>query len=368
MMDPPREESKAAVAECIRAGIKPVMITGDHKVTAAAIAKKIGILKDESEACEGASIDGMTDEELREHVDHISVYARVSPEHKIRIVRAWQDKGNIVAMTGDGVNDAPALKQADIGVAMGITGTEVSKDASSMILTDDNFATIVKAVENGRNLYKNIKYAIQFLLSGNFGAILVVLFASVFALPVPFAPVHLLFINLLTDSLPAIALGLEPHRKELMNEKPRPADESILTGEFLARIGAGGVSICVMTTVAFLIGYHGWFTAADLGGSALLGSTMAFGTLCVSRLFHGFNCKSDRPVVFTRKVWNNKWLIGAFVLGMILITLAIACPGLDHVFKVQTLGLPQLMTVYGLAFLNIPVIQLVKAIREKLCR
>lgn len=365
MMDPPREESKAAVAECIRAGIKPVMITGDHKVTAAAIAKKIGILKDESEACEGASIDGMTDEELREHVDHISVYARVSPEHKIRIVRAWQDKGNIVAMTGDGVNDAPALKQADIGVAMGITGTEVSKDASSMILTDDNFATIVKAVENGRNLYKNIKYAIQFLLSGNFGAILVVLFASVFALPVPFAPVHLLFINLLTDSLPAIALGLEPHRKELMNEKPRPADESILTGEFLARIGAGGVSICVMTTVAFLIGYHGWFTAADLGGSALLGSTMAFGTLCVSRLFHGFNCKSDRPVVFTRKVWNNKWLIGAFVLGMILITLAIACPGLDHVFKVQTLGLPQLMTVYGLAFLNIPVIQLVKAIREK---
>ena len=365
MMDPPREESKAAVAECIRAGIKPVMITGDHKVTAAAIAKKIGILKDESEACEGASIDGMTDEELREHVDHISVYARVSPEHKIRIVRAWQDKGNIVAMTGDGVNDAPALKQADIGVAMGITGTEVSKDASSMILTDDNFATIVKAVENGRNLYKNIKYAIQFLLSGNFGAILVVLFASVFALPVPFAPVHLLFINLLTDSLPAIALGLEPHRKELMNEKPRPADESILTGEFLARIGAGGVSICVMTTVAFLIGYHGWFTAADLGGSALLGSTMAFGTLCVSRLFHGFNCKSDRPVVFTRKVWNNKWLIGAFVLGMILITLAIACPGLDHVFKVQTLGLPQLMTVYGLAFLNIPVIQLVKAIGEK---
>ena len=368
MMDPPREESKAAVAECIRAGIKPVMITGDHKVTAAAIAKKIGILKDESEACEGASIDGMTDEELREHVDHISVYARVSPEHKIRIVRAWQDKGNIVAMTGDGVNDAPALKQADIGVAMGITGTEVSKDASSMILTDDNFATIVKAVENGRNLYKNIKYAIQFLLSGNFGAILVVLFASVFALPVPFAPVHLLFINLLTDSLPAIALGLEPHRKELMNEKPRPADESILTGEFLARISAGGVSICVMTTVAFLIGYHGWFTAADLGGSALLGSTMAFGTLCVSRLFHGFNCKSDRPVVFTRKVWNNKWLIGAFVLGMILITLAIACPGLDHVFKVQTLGLPQLMTVYGLAFLNIPVIQLVKAIGEKLCR
>ena len=365
MMDPPREESKAAVAECIKAGIRPVMITGDHKITAAAIAKRIGILHDLSEACEGADIENMSDEQLREFVPNISVYARVSPEHKIRIVRAWQEKGMIVAMTGDGVNDAPALKQADIGVAMGVTGTEVAKDAAAMVLTDDNFATIVKAVENGRNLYQNIKYAIQFLLSGNFGAILAVLCASLAGLPVPFAPVHLLFINLLTDSLPAIALGLEPQRKELMNEKPRPADESILTGEFLARIGAGGVSICVMTTVAFLIGYHGWFTAADLGGSALLGSTMAFGTLCVSRLFHGFNCKSDRPVVFTRKVWNNKWLIGAFVLGMILITLAIACPGLDHVFKVQTLGLPQLMTVYGLAFLNIPVIQLVKAIREK---
>ena len=222
MMDPPREESKAAVADCIRAGIKPIMITGDHKVTAAAIAKRIGILKDESEACEGSVIDNMSDEELMDFVDGISVYARVSPEHKIRIVRAWQNKGNIVAMTGDGVNDAPALKQADIGVAMGITGSEVSKDAAAMVLTDDNFATIIKAVENGRNVYKNIKGSIQFLLSGNFGGILAVLYASLAGLPVPFAPVHLLFINLLTDSLPAIALGLEPHTKTVMDEKPRP--------------------------------------------------------------------------------------------------------------------------------------------------
>ena len=204
MMDPPREESKAAVAECIKAGIRPVMITGDHKITAAAIAKRIGILHDLSEACEGADIENMSDEQLREFVPNISVYARVSPEHKIRIVRAWQEKGMIVAMTGDGVNDAPALKQADIGVAMGVTGTEVAKDAAAMVLTDDNFATIVKAVENGRNLYQNIKYAIQFLLSGNFGAILAVLCASLAGLPVPFAPVHLLFINLLTDSLPAV--------------------------------------------------------------------------------------------------------------------------------------------------------------------
>lgn len=365
MMDPPREESMQAVDECISAGIKPVMITGDHKVTAAAIARKIGILKDESEACEGSSIDGMSDEELGKYVEKISVYARVSPEHKIRIVRAWQDKGNIVAMTGDGVNDAPALKQADIGVAMGITGSEVSKDAAAMVLTDDNFATIVRAVENGRNIYKNIKNSIQFLLSGNFGAILAVLYASVFALPVPFAPVHLLFINLLTDSLPAIALGLEPHSSDVMKDKPRAADESILTRSFLARIGAGGLSICVMTVLAFLIGLNGWFTAGTLGGSALLGSTMAFGTLCVSRLFHGFNCKSDRPVVFTRRLWNNKSLIGAFVLGMVLITAALTIPGVDHIFKVQTLGLPQLLTVYGLAFLNIPVIQFMKWIQMR---
>lgn len=366
MMDPPRKESADAVAECIEAGIKPVMITGDHKITAAAIARKIGILKDESEACEGADIENMSDEELQEHVEDISVYARVSPEHKIRIVRAWQERGNIVAMTGDGVNDAPALKQADIGVAMGITGSEVSKDAAAMVLTDDNFATIVKAVENGRNLYRNIKNAIQFLLSGNFGAILVVVYASLLALPVPFAPVHLLFINLLTDSLPAIALGLEPHSREVMDEKPRPADESILTGDFLIRIGGGGLSICVMTTIAFLTGLNGWFTAGSTGGSALLGSTMAFATLCAGRLFHGFNCKSDRPVVFTKKVCNNKWLMGAFILGMALITFAVAVPQVDHIFKVQTLDMYQLLTVYLLAFLNIPVVQLMKLIYNKI--
>ena len=366
MMDPPREESMGAVAECISAGIKPVMITGDHKVTAAAIAKKIGILKDESEAVEGAVIDDMSDEELREYVEKISVYARVSPEHKIRIVRAWQDKGNIVAMTGDGVNDAPALKQADIGVAMGITGSEVSKDAAAMVLTDDNFATIVKAVENGRNIYKNIKNSILFLLSGNFGAILTVLYASIFALPVPFAPVHLLFINLLTDSLPAIALGLEPHSKELMNEKPRPANESILTKSFLSQIGIGGLSICIMTVIAFLMGLNGWFTAGALGGSALLGSTMAFGTLCISRLFHGFNCKSDRPVVFSKALFNNKALWGAYIIGIVLITAVLCIPAVDHIFKVETLGFAQIATVYGLAFLNIPVIQLIKWVQMKL--
>ena len=355
MMDPPREESKAAVAECKKAGIRPIMITGDHKVTAAAIAKRIGILEDESEACEGAEIDKLSDEELKDFVEGISVYARVSPEHKIRIVRAWQEKGNIVSMTGDGVNDAPALKQADIGVAMGITGSEVSKDAAAMVLTDDNFATIVKAVENGRNIYRNIKNSIQFLLSGNFGAILAVLYASIAGLPVPFAPVHLLFINLLTDSLPAIALGLEPHSKEVMEEKPRPMNESILTKDFMLKIGTEGLSIGITTMIAFLIGYK--------GGNALLGSTMAFATLCSARLFHGFNCKSDRPVVFTSKLLNNIYLIGAFVVGLALVTMVVMIPGLHSIFKVQTLNLTQLLIVYGLAAVNIPIIQILKAIR-----
>ena len=355
MMDPPREESKAAVEECIKAGIKPIMITGDHKVTAAAIAKRIGILKDESEACEGAVIENMTDEELKDFVEGISVYARVSPEHKIRIVKAWQDKGNIVSMTGDGVNDAPALKQADIGV--GITGTEVSKDAASMILTDDNFATIVKAVENGRNVYKNIKSAIQFLLSGNFAGILAVLYASIAGLPVPFAPVHLLFINLLTDSLPAIALGLEPHSKTVMNEKPRPMNESILTKNFLSKIGIEGLVIGIMTMIGFYIGYQ---------ESPLLASTLAFGTLCTSRLVHGFNCKADEPVLFTKRFFNNVYLAGAFGIGVLLITAVMTVPWLHSIFQVQTLNLTQLLIMYGLSLANLPIIQFIKWVRKKI--
>ena len=356
MMDPPREESKVAVEECMHAGIRPIMITGDHKITAAAIAKRIGILKDESEACEGAVIENMSDEELKDFVEGISVYARVSPEHKIRIVRAWQEKGNIVAMTGDGVNDAPALKQADIGVAMGVTGSEVAKDAAAMVLTDDNFATIVKAVENGRNLYQHIKNAIQFLLSGNFGAILTVLCASVMGLPVPFAPVHLLFINLLTDSLPAIALGMEPHSKGVMKQKPRPMNESILTKQYLLSVGTEGLCIGIMTMAAFLTGYR--------DHNAVLASTMAFGTLCMSRLVHGFNCKDSKPVIFTKRFWNNKYLIGAFVLGMLLITMVLLIPGVHGLFKVQMLNMQQYFIVCGLAFFNLPVIQVLKGVKE----
>ena len=357
MMDPPRVESAAAVEECIKAGIIPIMITGDHKITASAIAKRIGILTDESQAVEGSEIDNLTDEQLKDFVEDKRVYARVSPEHKIRIVRAWQEKGNIVSMTGDGVNDAPALKQANIGVAMGITGSEVSKDAASMVLTDDNFATIVKAIENGRNVYAHIKDAIQFLLSGNFGGILAVLYASIMALPVPFAPVHLLFINLLTDSLPAIALGLEPHSKKVMEEKPRPMNESILTKPFLTSVGIEGFVIAVMTMIAFTIGYQ--------DKNATLASTMAFATLCLSRLVHGYNCKSKSPILFKKGFFNNKFLQGAFLIGFMLITLVVTMPFLQTMFKVQTLTMPQLFTVYGLALANLPIIQLLKWIRNR---
>ena len=265
----------------------------------------------------------------------------------------WQD----TICFGDSTNDIHMLKKADIGVAMGMTGTEVAKDAAAMVLTDDNFATIVKAVENGRNIYQNIKNAIQFLLSGNFAAILAVLYASLASLPVPFAPVHLLFINLLTDSLPAIALGLEPHNPEVMKEKPRAMGESILTKPFLTSIGVEGLCIGIMTMTAFMIGYR--------DGNAVLASTMAFGTLCSSRLVHGFNCKANKPIIFTKRFWNNIYLIGAFVLGWLLITGVLMIPALQGMFKVQTLTVAQLMTVYGLALLNLPVIQLLKWIRTR---
>lgn len=349
MMDPPRTESAAAVSDCKRAGICPVMITGDHKVTAAAIAKRIGILDDISQACEGVQIDGMSDEELNEFVENIRVYARVTPEHKIRIVRAWQERGNIVAMTGDGVNDAPALKQADVGVAMGITGTEVAKDAASMILTDDNFATIIKAVESGRNIYENIKKAIQFLLSGNFAAILVVIAASLMNLPVPFAPVHLLFINLLTDSLPAIALGLEPYHHDVMGKKPRPVKESILTKEFLIRVGVEGGVIGAVVLTAFLIGYR--------DGNEVLAGIMAFAVLCLSRLLHGYNCKAGKPVIFTGEFFDNRFMQGAFLSGFVLLTAVLAVPVLHGFFAVQTLKIGELLAVYGLSGVSMLVIQ-----------
>jgi len=357
MMDPPRAESKAAVAACATAGIRPIMITGDHRGTAAAIAREIGILTEGAEAVDGAVLDGMSDESLRDFVPRVSVYARVSPEHKIRIVRAWQDRGCLVAMTGDGVNDAPALKQADIGVAMGVTGTEVAKDAASMVLADDNFATIVQAVKNGRNVYANIKRAIQFLLSGNMAGILAVLYASLMGLPVPFAAVHLLFINLLTDSLPAIALGLEPHTDAVMAEKPRPRDEGILTRPFLASVAVEGAVIALAAILAFHMGLS--------HGGAAAGSTMAFATLCLSRLFHGFSCKSQRPVLLTKRFWNNRWLLGAFAAGACLLAAVLLVPALAPLFQVAALPADLLGAVVGLSFGSMAVIQALKAVRAR---
>lgn len=355
MQDPPREESAEAVRKCKTAGIRPIMITGDHLVTASAIARKIGILDDNGRAVEGREIENLSDEELDEFVSDVSVYARVSPEHKIRIVSAWQRKGYIVSMTGDGVNDAPALKQADIGVAMGITGSEVAKDAASMVLTDDNFATIVKAIENGRNLYRNIQRAIQFLLSGNTAGILAVLYASFMALPVPFKAVHLLFINLLTDSLPAIALGVEPHSSDVMNEKPRPKNQSILTKKVLTNICVEGIVIGVMTMIAFYVGFL---------RNAEVASTMAFSTLCLSRLVHGFNCKSDKPVWFTKKMWNNKSMIGAFFVGFVLLNAVLLVPALQGIFAVAPLTIAELLTVYGLSLSTFVIVQILKMIRK----
>ncbi len=356
MMDPPREESVAAVADAKRAGIRPVMITGDHKVTATAIAKQIGIFEEGDMAVTGMELDAMSDRELDEKIQKISVYARVSPENKIRIVDAWQRRGNIVSMTGDGVNDAPALKKADIGVAMGITGTEVSKDAASMILADDNFATIIKAVSNGRNVYRNIKNAILFLLSGNMAAILAVLYTSLAGLPVPFEPVHLLFINLLTDSLPALAIGMEPPERDLLKQKPRDPKAGILTGDFLALMLVQGAMIAVPVLTAYYAGLQ-------VSGAAA--STMAFATLTLARLFHGFNCRSTHSI-FKLGFKGNWYSLGAFLLGAVLLAAVLLIPVMEGLFSVSALTGGQLGMICFLAAVPTLIIQMVKVVRETL--
>lgn len=356
MIDPPREESKKAVADAKRGGIRTVMITGDHKVTATAIAKQIGIFEEGDIALSGVELDNMSDEELDKKLERVSVYARVSPEHKIRIVSAWQRKGKIVSMTGDGVNDAPALKKADIGVAMGITGTEVSKDAAAMILTDDNFATIVKAVTNGRNVYANIKNAIKFLLSGNMSGILSVLYTSLFALPIPFQPVHLLFINLLTDSLPAIAIGMEPARENLLNQKPRDPKESIMNRDFMLSLLVQGALIGTFVMTAYHIGLS--------SGGAALASTMAFATLTLARLFHGFNCRADASI-FRLGFRSNKYSVLAFLTGLVLLNAVLFIPAFHSLFLIADLSAANVGMIYLLAFLPTVIIQAYKVIKER---
>lgn len=355
MVDPPREESKKAVENAEKAGIRTVMITGDHKITAVAIAKQIGIFKDGDMALTGMELDALSEEELNEKITKISVYARVSPENKIRIVDAWQKKGRIVSMTGDGVNDAPALKKADIGVAMGITGTEVSKDAASMILSDDNFATIIKAVANGRNVYRNIKNSILFLLSGNMAGILSVLYTSLMGLPVPFAPVHLLFMNLLTDSLPAIAIGMEPSDDTLLTEKPRDPAVGLLTKKFMWKLSVQGALIAVSTMVSFYLG---------LKTSPALASTMAFSTLTLARLFHGFNCRSERSI-FKLGLKSNKYSIMAFFAGICFLACVLFVPIMHKLFSVVTLSVMSVLEIFIFAIAPSIIIQIAKVWEER---
>lgn len=347
LMDPPRIENQDAVAKCKIAGIKPIMITGDHVVTARAIATQIGIYEDGDLSIEGYELDKMSEEELDEKLPHISVYARVAPEHKIRIVKAWQKRGDIVAMTGDGVNDAPALKQSDIGVAMGITGTEVSKDAASMILTDDNFSTIVKAVITGRNVYRNIKNSINYLLSGNFAGILCVFIASLLLLPTPFFPVHLLFMNLITDSLPAIAIGMETGKNGVLKEKPRSSSDSILNKQTVLQITFEGIIIAICTMCAYLFG---------LKQDPLVASTMAFATICLARLLHGFNCRSNLPLT---KIgfYTNRSSIYAFLIGFSLLHVILFVPFMHSLFMIQTISITQLFVIYAFALIPTIIIQ-----------
>ena len=353
-MDPPREESIEAVARAKKAGIRTVMITGDHKVTAVAIAKKIGIFSDGDIAVTGLELDKMSDEELEQKIEKIAVYARVSPENKIRIVNAWQKKDKIVSMTGDGVNDAPALKKADIGVAMGITGTEVSKDAASMILADDNFATIIKAVANGRTVFENIKNAIMYLLSGNLSAIITVLFASIGGFPVPFIAVQLLFINLVTDSLPALAIGMEPGAPDILDRKPRDPKVGILDKNLVTRVILQGAIISVGVIAAFMIGRQ---------TSTAVACTMAFSTLTFARLLHGFNCRSQHSI-FKIGFKNNWYSLAAFAVGTLLLALILFVPGLHSLFAVTPLTNTQLLWIIGLALMPTIIIQIVKVVQE----
>lgn len=355
-MDPPRKESIQAVADARKAGIRTVMITGDHKITATSIAKSIGIWNDGDIALTGQELDKMSDNELDDNIEKISVYARVSPENKIRIVDAWQRKGRIVAMTGDGVNDAPALKKSDIGVAMGITGTEVSKDAASMILADDNFATIVNAVANGRTVYNNIKNAILYLLSGNFAAILVVIYSSLMALPVPFQAVQLLFINLVTDSLPALAIGMEPGSKDVLLQKPRNPKKGIMDKSFAALMTSQGLLIAICVTIAFTIG---------LTSNPTTACTMAFSTLTLARLLHGFNCRGSHSLI-RLGFKNNMYSLGAFILGLILVAAVLFVPFVQKMFSVIALPAYDYMIIGILALIPTILIQAFKIIHENI--
>ena len=379
MIDPPREEAKKAVEKCKTAGIKTVMITGDHKITATAIAKKLGILEDEDEALTGLELEKMSDEDLQKNVRHYSVYARVSPEHKVRIVKAWQKNGEIVAMTGDGVNDSPALKTADIGCAMGVVGTDVAKEAAEVILTDDNFATIVSAVEEGRRIYDNILKVIQFLLSSNVGEIIVLLLATL-CTPL-FAkwfgitdisnleillPIHILWINLVTDSLPALALAFDPANSDIMKRKPAKPNQGVFTKGMTWRVIYQGAMIGILTLVAFMVGLS---TTTPIEGLSLdetkieVGQTMAFVTLAMSELVHVFNIRDNKKSIFKAKVFNNSKLIWAIIASAALMLVILAIPVLREIFSIPVLPTQNIVELILLILAPLAIVEIFKLLK-----
>ena len=352
MIDPARPEAIEAVAKCRTAGIRPVMITGDHKVTAVAIAKEIGIFKEGDIAITGAELETLTDEELFNNVHKYSVYARVAPEHKVRIVKAWQAHGEVVSMTGDGVNDAPALKQADIGTAMGIVGTEVAKDASDIILTDDNFATIVSAIEEGRRIYDNILKSIQFLLSANVGEVLVIFIASMFNIGNPLLPIHILWINLVTDSFPALALSVDPAEKDIMTRNPRDAKKGFFTRGMTWRIVYQGATIGIISLLAYLLGRH--------DGGQELGQTMAFAVLAFSQLFHVRNLHSNRLSSFRTSIFKNKALMAGIFVSAAMMLVILIYPPFMRAFKLVEMDTAHWLYVLGLSITPVIVVELFK--------
>ena len=384
MIDPPREEAKVAVEKCKTAGIKTVMITGDHKITATAIAKSLGILENESEAITGAELEEMSDEDLAKNIRKYSVYARVSPEHKVRIVRAWQKNGEIVAMTGDGVNDAPALKKADIGCAMGMVGTDVAKEAADVILTDDNFATVVSAVEEGRRIYDNILKAIQFLLSSNVGEI-IVLFVAILITPLlskafgidikliePLLPIHILWVNLVTDSLPALALAVDPAEKDVMTRKPLKPGKGIFTKGMTWRIVYQGIMIGLITLAAFCIGLatpesslpevynNEGVRLSNEEVKVEIGQTMAFTVLALSELVHVFNVRNNKKSIFKTGIFNNSKLILAIAVSAVLMFVILLIPSLRQIFSIPVLPLGNIIETILLVLAPLAIVELFK--------
>ena len=363
MIDPVRPEAKKAIEKCREAGIRPIMITGDHKDTAVAIAKELGIIRDESQAITGSMLNDLSEKELKETIERFSVYARVQPEHKVRIVNAWKAKDMVTAMTGDGVNDAPSIKSADIGIGMGITGTDVTKNVADMVLADDNFATIVSAVEEGRRIYDNIRKAIQFLLASNLSEVLAIFFATLLGFTI-LEPVHLLWINLITDCFPALALGMEKSESDIMKRSPRDSKEGIFAGGMAFDVLFQGVIVTVLVMVSYLLGHYYESGVWEFVNSKD-GTTMAFLTLSMVEIFHSLNMRSRRGSIFRMKT-HNKFLYGAMFVSLVLTTLVIEVPFLARAFEFTPIALPEYLMALGLAILIIPVMEIVKSVQRSI--